>query len=147
MPAIILSILLVLFCAPTAAFAAGEPVLLQETSTLYATLEEAAAAANAAGGGTLVILSSMEVASDVIITSNVRLLGGNGAHTVSLAPTGKILVQSGSLALGDGTETNPLTISHQNTGTNSSRTVHATGGSVAVYNGVSSLPGCVCSPN
>jgi len=87
------------------------PVRVAETGDVFETLTEAIAAANSAGldAFTLEVIGDVtETASPVIVASDITIVGSGSAHTVSGA---QIKVESGgSLALGDGSDANPLTI-------------------------------------
>ena len=91
------------------------PVRIQETGGLFDTIKDAVTAAENAGLDTftLEIIGDVTEAGNTVITSNVTITGAEGAHTVTLPLNYSVSVQGsgGSLTLGSGADTNPLTFS------------------------------------
>ncbi|MCL2787571.1 MAG: InlB B-repeat-containing protein [Micrococcales bacterium] len=113
---------------------AGSSVAVAETGETYDTLAEAIAGAEAAGKSvyTLKIVDNVIETEDVIITSNVTIVGAEGAHTITFSSppyTSPLFAvrNGGSLTLGDGTNADPLTILHN---------VSVTDGSALVRDGI-----------
>ena len=129
----LVAVLILSLLSVTSALAGSDSVRLQETGGLFDTLGEAIAAANTAGlsSFTLEVIDDVdEPTSPVIGTGmNVTIIGAGGEHTVTL--TNAILVQGGSLTLGDGTGVNPLTIDGGNVSA-----VSVTDGTATVRDGI-----------
>ena len=85
-------------------------VRLYETGKLFDTLQDAltAAEANGMSSFTLEVISDVDEPDSPIINAHVTIIGAEGNHTVKLQSA--ILVQSGSLTLGNGINQNLLTI-------------------------------------
>jgi hypothetical protein len=115
---------------------AAHPVRLAETGELFDTLSEAIAAAEGYGYSTytLEVIGDVTETGNVVIPSDVTIVGAEGQHTVTFSPppagqTFKISVEGGGqLTLGDGTNANLLTIL---------QTVEVTEGTIDVKDGVS----------
>jgi len=95
------------------------PVRHMESGNLYTTLGEAVTAieSGAIYTYTLEVTGDVTETSSVIIKSgsNVTIVGAEGSHTVDFSPDKPSLrfaVEGGTLTLGEGTDTNPLTILH-----------------------------------
>jgi hypothetical protein len=90
---------------------ASEKVRLQETGELFNTLTEAITAAGTKGLSvfTLEILGDLSETNSITITSTITIVGAEGTHTVTTSGITRV-TNGGSLTLGDGTNTNPLTI-------------------------------------
>ena len=131
---VIAVLMLVTLTGPFSAQAAAtDPVKLRETGDSYATLSAGIAAAATAGYTTytLEVAGDVTEAKSVIITSNVTIVGADGAHTIALPSASSLKVQSGgALVLGDGSSANLLTI------TSPSDVVSVTDGSIKVNEGV-----------
>ena len=92
-------------------FAMGD-VRIRENGAIYASLEDAVLAINAMNlpdNFTIEILNDLTVTANINVTSNITLLGMNGAHSISMGNF-KISLNGGLLLLGDGTASNVLTI-------------------------------------
>ena len=107
----------------------SDSVRLLETGGLFDTLNDAIAAAATASLDTftLEIIGNVEDTGDVVISSNITIVAAEGSH-ITTAAAGEILVQDGGvLTLGNGTDTEMLTILQR---------VRVTDGSVNMQNGV-----------
>ena len=103
--AILLISLLICVLQPVV-FAANEPTRI--TVDENTTLEEAVTQANSMDSAIIEITTDVTVKGSITITSNIAIIGINGQHTIS---NGKFQVKDGGiLTLGDGTNTNLLTI-------------------------------------
>jgi uncharacterized repeat protein (TIGR02543 family) len=103
--AILLISLLICVLQPVV-FAANEPTRI--TVDENTTLEEAVTQANSMDSAIIEITTDVTVKGGITITSNIAIIGINGQHTIS---NGKFQVKDGGiLTLGDGTNTNLLTI-------------------------------------
>ena len=104
------------------------PVRILETGESFLTLEAAVAEASTMGSAaTIEVSGDVTVASDLIITTDVKIIGARGAHTIVLSRC-YIKVQGGSLTLGGGTDANPLTISGA---------LRVTAGTINIQSGIS----------
>jgi len=88
---------------------AAEPVRIQGGDSFF-TLEDAIAAANVADFTIIEIIDDVTVAKNITVTSDITIVGADGAHTVTMSPRSFLVKEGGSLTLGDGTVTNPLRI-------------------------------------
>ena len=104
----ICTIFILLSILPMVALAA-DPVRIQDGDS-FPTLEDAIAAANVADFSTIEIMSDVIVTNNLTVTSDIIIIGADGAHTVTMSPKSIQVKNGGSLTLGDGTVTNPLTI-------------------------------------
>ncbi|MCL1975934.1 MAG: InlB B-repeat-containing protein [Firmicutes bacterium] len=89
----------------------GKGVRIKETGSLFQTVNEAITAAGIAGLSifTLEIIGDTTETSDVIVTANITIVGDEGEHCLTLSSP--ILVkEGGQLNLGNGSDTNHLTI-------------------------------------
>ncbi|MCL2615612.1 MAG: hypothetical protein FWD30_02310, partial [Dehalococcoidia bacterium] len=89
----------------------GDSVRRQDNGDLFGTLAEAIASAGADGLSvfTIEVIGEATESGNISITSDVTIVGANGAHTVTLANS--ISVRGGGkLTLGDSTGTNLLTL-------------------------------------
>jgi len=123
-------LIMTLIVMPNKVLAAGETVRIQETGSLFFTLEDAVTAVNTAGSGTIEIIADVTVAGDISTTGDITIVSAGGAHTITIPSPYSILVQNGALTLGDGTNTDPLTVSSAN------HSVQVTNGTVQVNDGV-----------
>ncbi|MDR0492424.1 MAG: hypothetical protein LBH74_02125, partial [Nitrososphaerota archaeon] len=116
----------------------GKPVRIQNTGTsldgeLFDTISEAITTAESAGFNTftLEIIGDVAETNNVVVTSNITIIGAEGAHIFTMSYSQQSLRFSveggGSLTLGDGTNANTLTISHS---------VRVTNGSINVKDGI-----------
>ena len=93
-------------------------VILQDTGDTFDMPSEAIMAAESAGLGayTIEIVADVTETEDIIISSHVTMIGAAGGHTLSMAaaspPLQFVVEGGGSLTLGDGSNANPLTITH-----------------------------------
>ena len=89
-------------------FAADKPTRIPVGGSSGTTLEEAISIANSMDSAIIEIIADIQVTSSIIITSDITIIGVDGAHIVSNCI---IKVQDGGrLTLGDGTTENTLTI-------------------------------------
>ena len=105
-------------------------VKLRETAELYSTLNEAIIAAENDGRNdfTLEVIGDVTETSNVRINSNITIVADEGQHTVTLSSNNSILVENdATLTLGDGTNTNTLTIL---------RSVNVTNGTININDGI-----------
>jgi len=110
--------------------ATDTPVRIRETNELYETMAAAIDAAKSDGLNTftLEVLGDVTETSDVIITAplNVTIVGAEGKHTVTMSSNYKVLVQGGTLTLGEGISKDFLTM----------KSVTVTEGTINVKDGI-----------